>query len=53
MTTGHYLISGRRGTAPDVTIMPFGAPTPKGLETFAPFDLAELPLDDDGRFEVY
>jgi len=49
---GQYLITGRRGTAPDVTIMPFGAPSPKGLETFAPFDLAELALDDDGRFEV-
>jgi hypothetical protein len=50
--TGHYLITGRRGTAPDVTIMAFGRPTPKGLETFAPFDLAELALDDDGGFEV-
>ena len=50
--TGHYLITGRRGTAPDVTIMAFGGPTPEGLGTFAPFDLVELALDDDGRFEV-
>ena len=50
--TGQYLITGQRGTAPDVTIMAFGRPTPTGLETFAPFDLAELALDDDGRFEV-
>ena len=50
--TGRYLITGRRGTAHDVTIMAFGGPTPKGLETFAPFDLAGLSVDDDGRFEV-
>jgi hypothetical protein len=50
---GEYLITGRRGTAPDVTIMPFGAPTAKGLETFAPFDLAELALDENGGFEVF
>jgi hypothetical protein len=50
--TGHYVITGRRGTSSDVTIMAFGGPTPKGLETFAPFDLVELALDDDGRFEV-
>ena len=49
---GQYLITGRRGTAPEVTIMPFGAPSPKGMETFTPFDLAELALDKDGRFEV-
>ncbi len=49
---GRYLITGRRGTAHDVTIMAFGGPTPKGLETFAPFDLAGIPIDDDGRFEV-
>jgi hypothetical protein len=50
--TGRYLITGRRGTASNVTIMAFGGPTPKGLETFAPFDLAEVAGDDDGRFEV-
>jgi hypothetical protein len=50
--TGRYLITGRRGTAPDVTIMAFGGPTSKGLETFAPFDLAELAVDDDGMCEV-
>jgi hypothetical protein len=50
--TGRYLLTGRRGTAPDVTLMAFGGPTPKGLETFAPFDLAELPVDDDGMFNV-
>jgi hypothetical protein len=50
--SGHYLINGRRGSAPDVTIMPFGGPTPKGLETFTPMDLAQLDLQDDGTFSV-
>jgi hypothetical protein len=50
--TGHYLMTGWRGTASDVTIMAFGGPIAKGLETFAPFELGELALDDDGRFEV-
>jgi hypothetical protein len=49
---GQYLVTGRRGSAPDVTIMPFGAPTPTGLETFTPFDLGQLVLDDNGTFEV-
>jgi hypothetical protein len=49
---GVYSITGRRGTVPDVTIMAFGGPTAKGLETFSPFDLAQLELDDDGGFEV-
>jgi hypothetical protein len=49
---GQYLISGRRGSAPDVTIMPFGAPTAKGLESFTPFDLDLLALEEDGTFAV-
>jgi hypothetical protein len=36
---GEYLISGYRGSAPDVSVMPFGGPTAQGLETFAAFDL--------------
>jgi hypothetical protein len=50
--SGEYLITGRSGSAPDVTIMPFGGPTPRGLETFTPFDLGQLVPNDDGRFEV-
>jgi hypothetical protein len=49
---GQYLITGRRGSVPDVTIMPFGAPTPTGLETFTPFDLDHLVQDTDGTFAV-
>jgi hypothetical protein len=49
---GQYSISGWKGSAPNVTIMPFGEPTATGLRTFAPFDLAELALDDNGKFDV-
>ena len=49
---GQYLVSGHRGSVPDVTIMPFGGPTAAGLQTFAPFDLDDLVIDDDGTFEV-
>jgi hypothetical protein len=49
---GEYVITGQRGTAPDVTIMPFGRPVAGGLQTFAPFDLDDLDIDEDGTFEV-
>ncbi len=49
--TGEYRIVGHRGTAPDVSIMPFGAPVAGGLQTFDPFDLDDLSIDD-GAFEV-
>jgi hypothetical protein len=48
---GEYLLTGRRGSAPEATIMPFGPPTADGLQTFAPYDLDEVTLDD-GTFEV-
>jgi hypothetical protein len=47
-----YLITGHRGSVPDVTVMPFGAPTATGLQTFAPFDLNQLATHDDGTFDV-
>lgn len=50
--TGDYRIVGSRGTAPDVTIMPFGAPVTGGLQTFEPFDLDDLSIDHDGTFDV-
>jgi len=50
--TGVYRISGRRGTVPDVTIMPFGGPVAGGLQTFDPFDLADLDIAADGTFAV-
>ena len=49
---GEYLLRGYRGSVPDVTVMPFGGPTAAGLQTFAPFDLDDLAIDDDGTFEV-
>ena len=50
--TGVYRISGRRGTVPDVTIMPFGGPVAGGLQTFDPFDLDDLTIAADGTFTV-
>ena len=50
--TGVYRITGRRGTAPDVTIMPFGPPVAGGLQTFDPFDLDDLTIAPDGAFAV-
>ncbi len=49
---GEYLITGYRGSVPDVSIMPFGPPTASGLQTFPPFEFAGLAIDDDGRFDV-
>lgn len=50
--SGEYGITGYRGSVPDVTVMPFGAPTPDGLQTFTPFDLDDLAAEEDGTFEV-
>ena len=48
---GQYLISGHRGSVPEVTIMPFGAPTATGLQTFAPYDLGAPAAGPDATFE--
>jgi hypothetical protein len=50
--SGEYLITGHRGTAPDVCIMPFGRPVAGGLQTFPAFDLDDLAIDGDGTFAV-
>jgi hypothetical protein len=50
--SGEYLVTGHRGSVPDVTIMPFGRPTVTGLRTFQPFDLDELVIEPDGTFAV-
>jgi hypothetical protein len=49
---GTYLISGYRGTVPEVTAMPMGGPTPQGIRTFPAWDLDDLHLETDGAFEV-
>lgn len=50
--SGTYLLTGHRGTAPDVTIMPFGRPVAGGLQTFPAFDLDAVALGADGTFEI-
>jgi hypothetical protein len=50
--SGEYLVTGQRGSVPDVSIMPLGRPTPAGLQTFEPFDFSELVIEEDGTFEA-
>jgi hypothetical protein len=49
---GTYALSGYRGTVPDLTLMPFGAPTANGLETFGELDFDDLEIDESGWFDV-
>jgi hypothetical protein len=49
---GTYRLTGERGSARQVTIMPFGAPTATGMATWPPFDLSDLTTGADGRFDV-
>jgi hypothetical protein len=49
---GTYLISGYRGSAADVSVMPFGGPTAQGLQTFAPFDLGPPTTGPERMFEA-
>ncbi len=49
---GTYRLTGDRGTAPEVSLMPFGGPTATGIRTFPPYDLDDLVIDDKGRFDV-
>ncbi len=50
--SGTYRLTGERGTAPEVSLMPFGGPTATGLRTFPPRDLGGLQVGADGRFDV-
>ena len=47
-----YRITGERGTAPEVTVMPMGAPGPKGIATYPAFDLDQIEPGADGRVDV-
>lgn len=47
-----YRLTGDLGTARQVTIMPFAAPSATGMASFPPFDLADLATGPDGRFDV-
>jgi hypothetical protein len=50
--SGTYRLRGIRGTVPEVSLMPMGAPTAAGVTTYAAFDLDDLELDDQGGFDV-
>ena len=49
---GTYRITGERGTARQVTIMPFAAPTGAGMANWSPFDLSDVAAGPRGRFDV-
>lgn len=49
---GIYRISGDRGTAPDVCLMPMGGPTPAGLKTYPAIDLHSFDLNADGLLDL-
>ncbi len=50
--SGDYLITGYRGSAPDVSVMPLGGPTAQGLQTFTAFDLGPPVAAPDTLFEA-
>jgi Protein of unknown function (DUF1214) len=45
---GTYRLTGERGTAPDVTLMPFDA----AMRSSRPFDLSDVARGPDGSFDV-
>jgi hypothetical protein len=47
-----YRITGARGTAPEVTVMPMGAPGPNGIATYPAFDLDQIQPRADGQVDV-
>lgn len=49
---GTYRLTGDRGTAPDVSLMPMGGPTAAGLKTYPAIDLGAFELDADGRLDL-
>ena len=49
---GTYRLTGDRGTAPDVSLMPMGGPTAAGLKTYPAIDLRSFDVDADGRLDL-
>ena len=49
---GLYRLTGDRGTAPEVSLMPMGGPTAAGLKTYPAIDLRGFELDADGRLDL-
>jgi hypothetical protein len=50
--SGTYRLSGDRGTAPEVSLMPMGSPTAAGLKTYPAIDLRGFEPDADGRLDL-
>lgn len=50
--TGIYRLTGDRGTAPEVSLMPMGGPSAAGLKTYPAINLLEFELDADGRLDL-
>lgn len=49
---GIYRLTGDRGTAPEVSLMPMGGPTAAGLKTYPAIDLRGFELDAAGRLDL-
>lgn len=49
---GTYRLTGDRGTAPDVSLMPMGGPTAAGLKTYLAINLRSFDVDADGRLDL-
>jgi len=50
--SGTYRITGERGTARQVTIMAFAAPSAAGMANWPPFDVSDIATGRAGRFDV-
>jgi len=49
---GTYRLTGDRGTAPDVSLMPMGGPTAAGLKTYPAIDLRSFDVDGDNHLDL-
>ena len=49
---GTYRLTGDRGTAPEVSLMPMGGRTRQGLKTYPAINLYDFELDAEGRFDL-
>ncbi len=49
---GTYRLTGDRGTAPDISLMPMGGPAPAGIKTYPAIDLHGFEVDADNRLDL-
>ena len=49
---GTYRLTGDRGTAPEVSLMPMGGPSTAGLKTYPAIDLRCFDVDADNRLDL-